>query len=252
MSEAVARRLTYTVSLLLGILAWEVAAANTSRVVMVPLGETLADLGAMAAGGTLWPSLSSTLIVFGTGTGLAVLTGYALGLALARKRLLRIGLDDYLTMLYATPMVAIIPFVLSILGFGFWPKVLVVFLFAVFPVIINTSEGARSIDPQLIEVARSFRSTEPQLWRDVIIPYTLPYTMTGVRQAIARGFVGAIAAEFFLSSSGLGQLLIINSRLFDTGKVLGLTLVVTLLGVVLMAIGRSLEKRFASWRGVAA
>jgi ABC-type nitrate/sulfonate/bicarbonate transport system permease component len=249
MSEAVARRLTYAVSLLLGLLAWQVAAAQTSRVILVPFPETVVDLWDMAVAGTLWDALSSTLIVFGTGTGIAVVTGYALGLALARKRLLRIGLDDYLTMLYATPMVAIIPFVLSVLGFGFWPKVIVVFLFAVFPVIINTTEGARSIKPELIEVARSFRSTEPQLWRDVIIPYTLPYTMTGVRQAIARGFVGAIAAEFFLSSSGLGQQLIINARLFDTGKVLGLTLVVTLLGVVLMAIGRSLEKRFAAWRG---
>jgi ABC-type proline/glycine betaine transport system permease subunit len=62
--------------------------------------------------------------------------------------------------LYATPLVALIPFILSMMGFGFAPKVLVVFLFSVFPVIYNTVEGARSIKPEMIEVARSFRSSE--------------------------------------------------------------------------------------------
>ena len=89
--------------------------------------------------------------------------------------------------LYATPMVALIPFILSLMGFGFAPKVLVVFLFAVFPILYNTVEGARSIKPELIEVARSFRSSEWALWREVMMPYTLPFTMTGVRQAIGRG-----------------------------------------------------------------
>lgn len=249
MSETVARRLTYGVSLLLGIAVWELAAARTPRVILVPFTETLVDLGDLAASGTLARALSSTLLVFAAGLVVAVVTGYAAGLVLARNRLIRVGFDDYVTVLYATPMVAIIPFVLSIFGFGVWPKVLVVYLFAVFPVIINTSEGARSIRPELVEVARSFGSTEAQLWRDVVIPYTLPHAMTGVRQAIARGFVGAIAAEFFLSSSGLGQQLIINARLFDTGKVLALTLVVTLLGVVLMGFGRALERHVAPWYG---
>ena len=96
-------------------------------------------------------------------------------------------------------MVALIPFILSMMGFGFAPKVLVVFLFAVFPVLYNTVEGARSIKPEMIEVAQSFRSSEWALWREVMLPYTLPYTMTGVRQAIGRALVGMIAAEFFLS-----------------------------------------------------
>ena len=94
---------------------------------------------------------------------------------------------------------ALIPFILSMMGFGFAPKVLVVFLFAVFPVLYNTVEGARSIKPEMIEVAQSFRSNEWALWREVMLPYTLPYTMTGVRQAIGRALVGMIAAEFFLS-----------------------------------------------------
>ena len=150
--------------------------------------------------------------------------------------------------LYATPMVALIPFILSMMGFGFAPKVLVVFLFAVFPVLYNTVEGARSIKPELIEVARSFRSSEWALWREVMLPYTLPYTMTGVRQAIGRALVGMIAAEFFLSSTGLGQLIMGASQNFDTAGVFASILVIGLIGVGLTRLGLKIEQHFAHWR----
>jgi NitT/TauT family transport system permease protein len=134
------------------------------------------------------------------------------------------------------------------MGFGFAPKVLVVFLFAVFPVVYNTVEGARSIKPEMIEVAHSFRSSEWALWRDVMVPYTLPYAMTGVRQAIGRALVGMIAAEFFLSSTGLGQLIMAASQNFDTAGVFASVLVIALIGVGLMRVGLAIERRFARWR----
>jgi NitT/TauT family transport system permease protein len=150
--------------------------------------------------------------------------------------------------LYATPMVALIPFILSIMGFGFVPKVLVVFLFAVFPILYNTVEGARSIKPELIEVAYSFRSGEWALWRDVMLPYTLPFSMTGVRQAIGRALVGMVAAEFFLSSTGLGQLIMGASQNFDTAGVFASILLIGLIGVGMMRLGLLVERHFARWR----
>jgi len=124
----------------------------------------------------------------------------------------------------------------------------VVFLFAVFPVLYNTVEGARSIKPELIEVAKSFRSSEWALWREVMLPYTLPYTMTGVRQAIGRALVGMVAAEFFLSSTGLGQLIMGASQNFDTAGVFASILVIGLVGVGLMRLGLVIEHHFARWR----
>src|SRR2546421_82549 len=127
-------------------------------------------------------------------------------------------------------------------------EVLVVFLFAVFPILYNTIEGARSIKPELIEVARSFRSSELALWREVMLPYTLPFTMTGVRQAIGRGLVGMVAAEFFLSSTGLGQLIMTASQNFDTAAVFAIILVIGLIGVALTRLGQHIENRYARWR----
>jgi ABC-type nitrate/sulfonate/bicarbonate transport system permease component len=137
------------------------------------------------------------------------------------------------------------------MGFGFAPKVVVVYLFAVFPILYNTIEGARSVRPELIEVARSFRSSEARLWRDVMIPYTLPFALTGMRQGIGRGLVGMVVAEFFLSASGIGRLIIVSERDFDTAGVLAAIIVISVLGALLMGLGRLLENRFAAWRGIA-
>jgi NitT/TauT family transport system permease protein len=244
-----ARYATVVASLALGAIVWEVAGRLTSEAFWAPLSSTLKSLAALAGSGTLLRQAADSFQLYIAGLALSVLVGAPLGVLLARVAWLRVALEDYIMVLYATPMVALIPFILSIMGFGFAPKVLVVFLFAVFPVLYNTIEGARSIRPELVEVAQSFRTSEWQLWRDVMIPYTLPYTMTGIRQAIARGLVGMVAAEFFLSPSGLGQMIMMGSMNFDTAGMLAAILVIVFLGVGLMDLGRYLEKRFAAWRG---
>jgi ABC-type nitrate/sulfonate/bicarbonate transport system permease component len=235
------RRGTATViaSLLAGAAVWEGAGHVASAAFWAPLSTTLQSIAETARNGVLVRQIMSSFELYFSGLALAIVVGAPFGLLLARVRWLRIALENYIMVLYATPMVALIPFILSLMGFGFAPKVLVVFLFAVFPVLYNTIEGARSIR----------RSSEWRLWCDVMIPYTLPFTMTGIRQAIARGLVGMVAAEIFLSPSGLGQMIMMGSQNFDTAGLLAAILIIVLLGVGLMDLGRYLENRFAAWRG---
>ena len=242
------RHAPFWLSLAAGVALWEIAGWNSNAAFLVPLSETLVRLWEMAEAGQLGRQFLSSATMFLAGFTLAVVIGAPLGLLLARVRVLRVALEPYIMILYATPMVALIPFILSLMGFGFGPKVLVVFLFAVFPVLYNTIEGARSIKPELIEVARSFRSSEWALWREVMVPYTLPFTMTGVRQAIGRGLVGMVAAEFFLSATGLGQIIQTAGQNFDTPGVFAIILVIGLVGVGLMRVGLIVEQRFARWR----
>jgi ABC-type nitrate/sulfonate/bicarbonate transport system permease component len=237
-------------SLVVGALLWEIVGRNTSPAFMVPLSVTVAKLVALVKTGEFMAALAQSLALFMSGFLIAVVTAVPLGVLFARVRLLRIGLESYVTALYATPMAALIPFILSLFGFDFGAKILVVFLFAFFPILYNTVEGARSVRPELIEVARAFRSNEWGVWRDVLIPHTLPFALTGVRQGIGRGLVGMVTAEFFLSASGIGRLIIVSERDFDTAGVLAAVLLITLLGVLLMAIGRAMENRYAAWRGL--
>jgi len=242
------RQAPFWISILAGIAIWEIAGRSTSAAFMVPFSETVSQLWQLARTGEFIRQLLDSAELFLTGFVLALAVGAPLGLLFARVRVLRVGLEPYIMILYATPMVALIPFILSLMGFGFAPKVLVVFLFAVFPVLYNTIEGARSLKPELIEVAKSYRSSEWSLWREVMLPYTMPYIMTGVRQSIGRALVGMIAAEFFLSSTGLGQLIMSASQNFDTAGVFASIFVIGLIGVGLMRVGLAIEQRFAHWR----
>ena len=246
--QAIRRYVPVWVSLLVGIALWEAAGRSTSAAFMVPFSETIRRLWQLIVADDFIGQLADSAILFLTGFFIALLIGTPLGMLFARVRVLRVGIEPYIMILYATPLVALIPFILSMMGFGFAPKVLVVFLFAVFPVLYNTVEGARSIRPELVEVARSFRTSEWALWREVMLPYTLPYTMTGVRQAIGRALVGMVAAEFFLSSTGLGQLIMGASQNFDTAGVFASILVIGLIGVGLMRLGLVIERHFARWR----
>ena len=231
--------------LAVGAALWEIAGRSVGAAFVAPLSDTIEALTP-----ALWRALASSLALFATGFILSIAVGVPFGLLLARVRLLRVALESYIAVLNATPMAALIPFILSMMGFDFAPKVLVVFLFAVFPILYNTVEGARSIRPELIEVARSFRSSERALWRDVLLPFVLPFALTGIRQAIGRALVGMVASEFFLSASGIGMVLQSASQSIDTATVFAAILLVTLLGVLLMELGLRIERRYAAWRNI--
>jgi len=232
-----------------GALVWEFGTRRLNPAVAAPFSDTISRLWEMTVSGELPANLVGSLVLFAVGLGMAVIVALPLGLLLARMPRVRVALSDYIALGNSMPMVALIPFILSLFGLDFGAKVLVVFLFAFFPVLYNTVEGARSIRPELVEVARSFRSGEWALFRDVMIPAAFPYAMTGVRQGIGRALVGMVAAEFFLSASGIGQLLLTSARNFDTAALFATILVITILGVALMALGRALEDRFTVWRG---
>jgi ABC-type nitrate/sulfonate/bicarbonate transport system permease component len=211
----------------------------------------LTNFAAAIGGSELITALGQSLSIFLTGLVFATLLGLLLGMTMARFGWLRIALEHYILALYSTPMAALIPFILAIFGFEFWPKVLVVFLFTLFPVLYNTLEGARSLKPEYVEVARSFRTSERRLWTDIIIPFTLPFAMTGLRQGLARALVGMVAAEILLNPTGIGDLLVGSSRAFDMAGVLASIVVVTVLGAVMMATVRMFEDRYVKWRNAA-
>lgn len=238
----------YLLGIVIGIVAWQVVGWHSQQQIFVTLTATLHRLGELISDGTLGTAMANSFTTFGVGVLIALITGALGGLVLARFELIRIAFEPYIMALYAAPMVALIPFLLAFLGFSFWPKSIVVALFAFFPVLLNTQRGAQSIAPELLDVARLYRSSEKNIWIHVIAPYTLPFFMTGVRQALARGLVGMIAADIFLSANGLGGLLISASQFFDTAEVLATILVITVSGIALMAIGTLIERHFARWR----
>ncbi|HZL30659.1 MAG TPA: ABC transporter permease [Pseudolabrys sp.] len=191
--------------------------------------------------------LGQSLEVMLYGLSVALLVGIPLGIAMARFRRLDWALDLPINALYATPLVAIVP--LLVLWFGIYlkAKIIVVFLFAVFPVLINTYQGVRECDKNMIEVARSFRSTEWRMWQDVLLPFAVPYIIAGIRLAIGRGLIGMIIAEFYTTISGLGFMITRYANVFEMDKVFVPVIVLMVMGVTLTSILKWVGRRMAPW-----
>jgi sulfonate transport system permease protein len=191
--------------------------------------------------------LAQSLEVMFYGLFFAIVVGIPLAVLMARVRWLDWALDLPINAFYATPLVALVP--LLVLWFGIYlkAKIIVVFLFAVFPILINTYQGVRECDKNMIEVARSFRSNEWRMWQDVLLPFAVPYIAAGVRLAIGRGLVGMIIAEFYTTISGLGFMITRYANVFEMDKTFVPVIVLMILGVSLTAALKWIERRLAPW-----
>ena len=144
-------------------------------------------------------------------------------------------------------MVALVPLLVLWFGIYMQAKIIVVFLFAVFPILINTYQGVRECDKNMLEVARSFRSPEWQMWQDVLLPFAVPYIAAGIRLAIGRGLVGMVIAEFYTTISGLGFMITRYANVFETDKTFVPVILLMLLGVALTGSLKWVERRIAPW-----
>ncbi len=191
--------------------------------------------------------LGQSLEVMVYGLSASLVVGIPLGIAMARFRRLDWALDLPINALYATPLVAVVP--LLVLWFGIYlkAKIIVVFLFAVFPVLINTYQGVRECDKNMLEVAKSFRSSEWGMWQDVLLPFAVPYIIAGIRLAIGRGLIGMIIAEFYTTISGLGFMITRYANVFEMDKVFVPVIVLMVLGVSLTSLLKWAGRRLAPW-----
>ncbi len=238
------------VSLLMILLLWEWYGRTTNPILFTyPTAIAHAAID-MIADGTLLVALSQSISVLAIGFLLGTVGGIALGLLAGRSTVVAALLDIPVTALDATPIVALVPILVLWFGFDAPVKIVVVLLFTIFPVLINTMRGVREVDPRLVEVARSFCSTEYRLWIDLVLPSALPFIMTGIRLAIGRALIAIIIAEFYTAVSGLGYLIVSNAHSFQTARVFVPVVVLMAVGVVSTGLLEMVEASFSPWRQV--
>ena len=235
-------------SLLVVLTAWEIYGRSVNPILFTYPTAIAAAFVELVAKGELQRFLLQSLEVFAYGFALAVVVGIPLGIFLARSATLSLALEPYLHALYSTPTVAFIPLIVLWFGFRVPAKVVIVFLFMVFPVLINTQQGVKNLNQDLLEVARSFCSSERRLWSDLIIPSALPFILAGVNLAIGRGLVGMIVAEFFTSVAGLGYMIVQYANSFETAKLFVPIVVLMALGVILIGLIKVIERKVAPWQ----
>ena len=235
------------VSLAIFLLLWQIAAVNVDPVLFTTPYKVAVAGASMIASGELWAGLWPSLLVLVMGLTLAIVFGTLLGLALARFRILDVGLTVYITFLYSIPSVALVPLIVLWAGYETTAKVIILFLFAFFPMVINTYQGVKSVDPKLLEVGRAFRCSERQLWANIVLPGALPFIVTGIRLAVGRGMIGMVLADLYTAISGIGYLIVRAASTFQVDKMFVPIVTLGLLGVTLTALLRAVEKIVAPW-----
>lgn len=229
---------------------WEVAARTyfADSLFLAPVSEISQVLYDWFATGFIWPHLRTSMAELFLGFALSIVFGVLIGIVIGSSRGLYTLLNPWVAILYASPLVAITPLFILAFGIGIASKVALVFSVAVFPIIVNTSAGFRSVDTRYLELARSFSASRWMVATRVRLPASAPFIITGMRLASGRAVTGVVVAEFFVAQNGVGYLISLSSATFRAADLFAGVIIFAVVGLALFYFFELLEKRLASWR----
>jgi ABC-type nitrate/sulfonate/bicarbonate transport system permease component len=238
------------VSFLVAALLWDFAAYYLidKPILFSPLSAIVKRAIELWRDGELQYHMWVSFIEFAGGFGLAIVIGIGMGVAFAASRLLRNFFEPWVSMLYATPIIALGPLFILWLGIGVSSKIAIVFLTAVFPILINTVIGLTTTERTLVDVARSLGATNTQIYTKIRIPGATPFVIAGLRLSVARALVGVVVAELFGARAGLGFLILTSAQNFDTPALFVGVIIFALAGVASVSLLKWIEKHFAAYR----
>ncbi len=224
---------------------WEAAARILDNgLVLPPVSDIARAMGTMTVTGELPVALGQSILLLVLGLAMATVIGFVLGVIVARSNTAYWMLNPYVSALFVTPTVALVPLVLVWFGFGMGGRILVVVLAAVVPILFSVASGVRDAPGDLIDVARSFGvKGEIPLLLTVRLRAAVPVLMAGMRLASGRAVVGMAVAETYLRLGGIGGLIKSYGTTFQTDYVFAAVLPLSLLGIGLATIIGRIERR---------
>lgn len=183
---------------------------------------------------------------------LATVVGIAVGLVMSSSRWIDDILGPPFWTAYSTPRIALQPLLVIWMGFGSGPKILIIFLMAVFPVALNTMEGLRTVDRSLLRAAEVYGANRLQRFVKVELPAAVPLILTGIRMGVARAMVGVVVGEFIGGSKGLGYLIDRSAFEFELDTALALTVLLVVMANIGMFLVDVVRRVVAPWYSMTA
>ena len=178
---------------------------------------------------------------------LALAVGVILASAICLSQKIEKALYPFIIASQTVPIIVIAPMLLVWIGYGLAPKIIVVALISFFPIVVNTVDGMKSIDPDIQKLMHTLGGKNAQVFSKIMIPSSLPYLFSGLRVAIAISVIGAVIGEWVGSSEGLGNLMIRSKPQFQTERVFAAIIILSFIGIGLFALITYLEKVFVPW-----
>jgi len=202
----------------------------------------------MFASGEIFNDLYVSGIEFVVGYILSVVVAIPFGIAIGWYKRFAYVCDPFVNAMNATPRIALLPLVIIWLGIGILSKVGIIFLGAVFPLLINTRDGVKTTPHNLLTAARSFGASEWQIFKSVVLPSTVPFILSGLRLGVGRALIGVIVGDLYAATAGIGFMITVAGATFQTDKVFVGVLIFAISGMTLTAVIDRYEHRFDKWR----
>lgn len=202
----------------------------------------------MVANGTLGSALLVSGKLFGVGLGIAILIGVIGGILIGSSPIIGALTEPFIAMLYAMPIVALLPVILAWFGITFEAQVVMVVLVAVFPILVSAITGTRQVDPQLLRLARSLRASQLQVMRTIVLPSLVPYLVAGIRLSVGGALIGMVVAEYFLGQAGIGGLIVQAGEVLKIDQVFVGVFILAFSSVFISSLLKVAERRLTRWR----
>ena len=248
------RRLLPTLLLIALLAAWQLAADSGALADLLGLESFLVPSPA-EIGESLWQSRGLlaenawvTLQEMLLGLAIALAVGVALAFLMHLSGIVRDTFNPLMIASQTVPILVLAPILVIWLGFGIWPKAVVVALVCFFPIAVNTLAGLGSADPEAAKMMRTLDASRRQiLWR-VETPTALPQFFTGARLAVVIAPIGAVFGEWVGASSGLGHLILQDNAQLETARLFAAVVVLSVMAMALFALTALAQRRIVTWR----
>lgn len=231
-------------------LAWEAAsrAHLLNPFYFPPFSQIIAKGVELFASGAIWEHMVFSLTNFSVGFVTATIAGVVMGIPMGWYKGISKTLDPLLSGIYATPLIALLPLIIMLFGLGAVSKIIMTFLAAVFPVLINTMTGIANTDHHLVRMSRSFGASDSVIFLNVSIPGSLPYIVSGMRVALGRALVYIVVAEQYGAAMGLGYLSSVAAQRFQIATMFVPIVIIACLGAGLTEVLKAVERRLETWK----
>jgi NitT/TauT family transport system permease protein len=215
--------------------------------ILPPPSDIYATLVQQLGSANFYNNLRVTSIEILAGYGLGATFAFIIAIGVVQSRLVEKTIFPYVVALQAVPKVALAPLFVIWFGFGIQSKIVVAALVSFFPILVNTIDGLRSANPDLLELLRSLGASKRQIFIKVKLPNSMPFVFAGLDIGIVFAVIGAVVGEFVGAKAGLGFQMLQYIYNFDIAGLFAIIIVLSGMGLFGHLVVRALQRRFAGW-----
>ena len=229
---------------------WQIAATITDipQLFLPSVTDVFRELQEMHDEGILWGNLAISAWIYVVGMVISIAIAVPLGLFIGGVRVVDRVAAPYVWAIYTTPRLILMPLILLWVGINDTARIVIIVLSAVPATMVVVMEGVKTVDNSLLRAARSFGAGRFARFRFVVLPATVPFVATGIRMGVSRGLIGLFIGELFTAANGIGYIITLAGKTFNSARTYGMLLIFILFCVAMVGLSQLLERKVSVWR----